>query len=314
MSPVGKGLKGILIAAGVFLLCLILFSASTYTVREDETVVVMRFGKIDRVVVDTDEADSVRATFAARGLDIRVNTKKGLNLRLPFVDEVHTYSAKSMTYTSETATINTFDSRRIDLSMYAQYRIVNPALFNMTIGTENGGNRLMDDRVYPAVIQTANTLRFNEFFDTDRVTEALSANMEALNTSLIETFGVRVIDIGIYRKNFPQANIESIEEKMVQEIQKDSEKLIAEGDSLLKQSKAETDRIRMETLAAATETAAQIKAEADAEAVRIYEQAISADLEFYRFINRMQTFSELEDTTVFLDPDNDFVGYLTGTK
>jgi membrane protease subunit HflC len=101
---------------------------------------------------------------------------------------------------------------------------------------------------------------------------------------------------------------------MVQEIQKESEKLIAEGDSLLKQSKAETARIRKETIAVATETAAAIKAEADAEAVRIFEDAISADLEFYRFINRMQAFSELEDTTVFLDPENDFIAYLGGAK
>jgi hypothetical protein len=38
--------------------------------------VVKRFGKIDRVVVDTGEADSVRTTFAARGLDIDVLTRK----------------------------------------------------------------------------------------------------------------------------------------------------------------------------------------------------------------------------------------------
>ncbi|NLN46422.1 MAG: hypothetical protein GX153_07640 [Clostridiaceae bacterium] len=310
----GKEFKGLLIAAGAFLLAIILLNLFTYSVREDETAVVKRFGKIDRVVVDANEAESVRATFASRGLDINVLTKKGLNFCIPFMDDVKTFNAKSMTYTSETATINTFDSRRIDLSMFAQYRVVNPALFDMTLGTLSNGNRLMDDRVYPAVIQTANTLRFNEFFDTTRVTTAISANMDTLNTVLVETFGVRIIDIGIYRKNFPQANIESIEQKMVQEIQKESEKLIAEGDSQLKQSKAETDRIRKETIAVATETAASIKAEADAEAVRIFEDAISADLEFYRFINRMQAFSELEDTTVFLDPENDFIGYLGGAK
>ncbi len=307
-----KGLKATLIGVGAALILLVLFSLFTYSVREDETAVVRRFGKIDRVVVDAAEADFVDGTFQARGLEIRILTQKGLNFRLPFADEVKKFSSKSMTYTSETATINTYDSRRIDLSMYAQYRVVNPALFDMTLGTLANGNRLMDDRVYPEVIQTANTLRFNEFFDTARVTGAISNNMDTLNTVLGDTFGVRIIDIGIYRKNFPQVNIESIEEKMVQEIQKESEKLIAEGDSLLKQSKAETDRIRMETLATATQTAASIQAEADAEAVRIFEEAISADLEFYRFINRMQAFAELEDTTVFLDPQNDFIGYLAG--
>ena len=310
----GNGTKRLFILAGVALLLIILFNAATFTVREDETAVVNRLGKIDRVVVDAQEADRVLAGFASRELDIKVIVEKGLNFRIPFVDVVQTYSAKSMTYISETVTINTFDSRRLDLSMFAQFKVINPALFNITLGTISSANRLMDDRVYPEVIQTANTLRFNEFFDSERITEALAVNIGTLNETLVNTFGVHIVDIGIYRKNFPQVNIESIEEKMVQEIQKESEKLKAEGDSLLTQSKAATDRIRMETLAEALETSSQIKADADAEAVRVYEDAIQSDVEFYRFINRMDTFSKLQDTTVFLDPSNDFVGYLSGTK
>ena len=310
----GKGTKRLIILAGVILFLIILFNAATFTVREDETAVINRLGKIDRVVVDPQEADRVQAGFASRGLDIKVSVEKGLNLRIPFMDVVQTYSAKSMTYISETVTINTFDSRRLDLSMFAQFKVINPALFYITLGTISSANRLMDDRVYPEVIQTANTLRFNEFFDSERITGALSANIGTLNETLVNTFGVHIVDIGIYRKNFPQVNIESIEEKMVQEIQKESEKLKAEGDSLLTQSKASTDRIRMETLAEALATSSQIKAEADAEAVRIYEDAIQSDVEFYRFINRMDTFSNLEDTTVFLDPSNDFVGYLSGLE
>ncbi|HEY5466655.1 MAG TPA: SPFH domain-containing protein [Clostridia bacterium] len=309
-----KHTKVLLIIAGAAIVLLILFQASTYSVRQDETAVVNRFGKMDRVVVDAQESERVQKGFDASGLDVRVTVSKGLNFRIPFVENVQTYSAKSMTYISETVTINTFDSRRIDLSMFAQYRVINPALYSITMGALANANRLMDDRVYPAIIQTANTLNFNEFFDSARVTNALSSDLDVLNENLVSTFGVHIVDIGIYRKNFPQANIESIEGKMVQEIQKESEKLIAEGDSLLTQSKAATDRIRKETLATALETSSQTKADADAEAIRIYENAITSDLEFYRFINRMETFRELKDTTVFLDPSNDFIGYLAGKK
>jgi membrane protease subunit HflC len=309
-----KPTKVLLLLAGAVVVIWILFSASTFSVRQDETAVVNRFGKMDRVVVDVKEAERVQKGFDASGLSVRVTTSKGLNFRIPFVENVQTYSAKSMTYVSETVTINTFDSRRLDLSMFAQYRVINPALFSITMGALSSANRLMDDRVYPAIIQTANRLNFNEFFDTKRVTDALSTDLDVLNENLISTFGVHIVDIGIYRKNFPQANIASIEGKMVQEIQKESEKLIAEGDSLLTQSKATTDRIRKETLAKALETSSQTKADADAEAIRIYETALQSDLEFYRFINRMETFSGLKGTTVFLDPSNDFIGYLAGTK
>ena len=99
----------------------------------------------------------------------------------------------------------------------------------MAIGRMVDSGSVMDDRVYPAVIQTANTLAFDEFFDKIKVTAALDSKREELNQDLVSQFGLYIVDIGIYRKNFPQANIASIEEKMTQEIQKESEKLRAEG-------------------------------------------------------------------------------------
>ena len=97
---------------------------------------------------------------------------------------------------------------------------------------------------------------------------------------------------------------------MTQEIQKESEKLRAEGDSLLAKSKAETDRIKEETVAAAVEEAAIIRAEADAQVARIYEESLKLDLEFYSFIQRMETYKNLKNTTVFMDQSNDFIGYI----
>jgi len=298
-------ISGILLFAA-----LVLLGSSVYTVREDEVAVIHRFGRIERVVINPGDLDAVNKGFESRGLSVRINTMKGLNFKIPFVEDVQKYSSKYLTYTSTRDTINTLDSRRIDLSMYAQYRIVNPALFSMTIGTQNNSIKLMDDRVYPVVIQTANTLNFNEFFDHTKITAALDVKREELNDILTSQFGVSIIDIGIYRKNFPQANIASIEEKMTQEIQKESEKLMAEGDSLLRQSKAETDRLRKETVARAVEESAAIKAEADAEAMGILEEALKVDIEFYRFITRMESYRSLRNTTVFLDQSNDFIEYL----
>lgn len=302
-------------AAGVvIILAAILLGSSIYVVREDEVAVVYRLGRADRVAVNPLDRELVEAGFKARNLDVDITTAKGLSFKLPFVETVSKYSAKYNSYRSESATINTFDSRRIDLSIFAQYRVVNPALFHMTIGRLEASNSVMDDRVYPVVIQTANKLAFNEFFDKSKVTSALEEKREELNQDLISQYGLYIVDIGIYRKNFPQANIASIEEKMTQEIQKESEKLMAEGDSLLVQSKAETDRIKEETIAKAIEEAAVIRAEADAEAARIYEEALKMDVEFYRFVQRMETYKNLKDTTVFLDKSNDFVDYINNPK
>lgn len=309
-----NSVKRLIILGITAVIALIIISASAYTVQEDEVAVVYRLGKVDRVIVNPIDSEIVKVGFDAKDITASIKMKKGLNIKIPFIESVQTYSSKYLTYTSESATINTFDSRRIDLSIFAQYKVVNPALFNMTIGAINSAGSLMDDRVYPAVIQTANTLGFNEFFDREKVTAALGLKQKELNDILTTQFGLYIVDIGIFRKNFPQANIASIEEKMTQEIQKESEKLMAEGDSLLSQSKAETDRIRKETVAKAVEESAIIKAGADAEATRINEEALKVDIEFYRFINRMESYKNLKDTTVFLDQSNDFVNYINNKK
>ena len=309
-----KSVKRLIITGIIAVIALILVGSSIYTVNEDEVAVINRLGRVVRVIVNPLDSDIVQTGFTNRDIAVKIDTRKGLNFKVPFIESVQTYSSKYMTYTSESATINTLDSRRIDLTIFAQYKVVNPALFNMTIGAIYNSGSLMDDRVYPAVIQTANTLGFNDFFNRDKVTVALDLKREELNEIMTSQFGLYIADIGIFRKNFPQANIASIEEKMTQEIQKESEKLMAEGDSLLRQSKAETDRIRKETVAMAVEESAIIKAGADAEATRINEEALKVDVEFYRFINRMETYRNLKDTTVFLDQSNDFVNYINNKK
>lgn len=307
---VNKTVKRLLISIAIIIPLIIILSSTLYTVREDEVAVVKRLGRIDRVVVDPRDSELIQNGIDNKNINTTISTKKGLNYKIPFIETVEKYNAKYLTYISESATINTFDSRRIDLTMFAQYRIVNPALFDMTMGNIRNSMSLMDDRVYSAVIQLANTFRFNEFFDKSKITVALDEKRDELNKSLTMEFGIYIVDIGIFRKNFPQANIAAIEEKMTQEIQKESEKLRAEGDSLLRQSKAETDRKKKETVATAMEEAAIIKAEADAEAARIVEEALKVDLEFYRFISRMESYKNLKDTTVFIDNSNDFINYI----
>jgi membrane protease subunit HflC len=309
-----KNVKKWILTGVIVLFALILIGNSFYVVQEDEVAVIYRLGRVDRVIANPIDRELVQAGMDAKSLSVDILTKKGMNFKVPFIETVQSYSSKYQTYISESATINTFDSRRIDLSIFAQYRVVNPALFNMTIGLTAYSSSVMDDRVYPAVIQTANTLAFNEFFDKIKVNEALDSKRDELNKDLTSQFGLYIVDIGIFRKNFPQANIASIEEKMTQEIQKESEKLMAEGDSLLVQRKAETDRVKDETVAKATEQAAVIKAEADAEVARINEEALKVDVEFYRFIRRMETYKNMKDTTVFLDQSNDFVKYINNEK
>lgn len=298
-------------AAALFILALL---TVPYTVAEDEVALIKRWGKVQKVIVNSADMEEVKASLASKGYNVAVSDQKGLNFRIPFADDVTIYRSKYLTYISVKDTVNTADRKKIDINMYAQYRIVNPLLVNMRNYGKSDLNKLMDDRVYPVVIQTANTLRFDEFFDKGRTESVLKLRTEQLSKELLNEYGVEVADIAIHRRNFPSANIQAIQNKMIEEIRKDSEKLKAEGQSQYDKDVSEAERQKKEIIAKAIEDAANIKAEADKEAIKIYEESLKKDIEFYRFIQRINTYKDMKDTTIFIDKDNDFMDYLNGYK
>ena len=303
------------IIIGVFAALVILGLLTVpYTVAEDEVALVKRWGKIQQVIVNTQDVDNVKVALKEKGYNVSVSSRKGLNFRIPMADNITKYTTKYLTYISVKETVNTSDRKKIDIMMYSQYRIVNPVLVNMRNYSKGDLNKLLDDRVYPVVIQTANTLRFDEFFDKGRTEEVLKTRTEALSKELLYDYGVEVADIAIHRRNFPTANIQSIQNKMIEEIRKDSEKLKAEGQSQYDKDVSEAERQKKQVIAKAIEDAANIKAAADKEAIQIYEESLKKDIEFYRFIQRTNTYKEMKDTTVFIDKDNDFMDYINGYK
>lgn len=284
-----------------------------YIVREDEVAVLQTFGKITAVVVDAEDVEKVEKNLESSNYDVQISRQKGLHFKIPFIQKVQRYTGKYLTYLSDEELINTNDGRRIQIQTYAQYRVADPVTFTVAVqGDVRTANKRMDEYVYKTVINTANQLGFNEFFYKETLENLLNEKLEILNETLIADFGIFVSDIGINRKTFPEKNIVTIEEKMSKEIEKESQKLTAEGDSEYLQAKAQTDRQQAEIVSKAVEEAAKIKAEADAEALRIYQSSLKKDLEFYRFIKRMEIYRNMKETTIFLDGDSDLFKYLEG--
>lgn len=306
-------MKKIIILAVSIVVILIAINSCFYIVYEDETAVIKTLGKIVAVVTNNKDADFVSQNIQNNGSsDIKTIREKGLHFKIPLIQTVDKFTSKYLTYMSTTETINAKDGSRIDIQMYAQYRIIDPVTFIQAVRTKERATRTLDELVYPVVIQSANSLKFNEFFYKDTLKDILEARRATLNDELSAQYGLYISDIGINRKSFPQANITGIEEKMTLQIQKESEKLTAEGDSEYLQAQALADREKAEVVSAAVEQAAVIKADADAAAIRIYQESLNKDLDFYQFIMRMQIYKEMKGSTIFLDSDNEIFTMLNG--
>ncbi|QUI23952.1 hypothetical protein HZI73_17360 [Vallitalea pronyensis] len=297
----------------VLFLAIIGISSSAYIIYEDEVAVVKQLGKIKTVIINSSDKTDVAENLKLNKNDsVTIEASKGLHFKIPLFQEVIKYDAKYLTYKSRQEKINTKDNRSLDIQMYAQYRIIDPAKFNQAVIAVSRANPIMDKRLYPVVIQSANQLVFNDFFQNEVLEQHIDEKLQGLNTQLLKDFGIYVTDVGVNRKTFPQDNVPSIEAKMSKQIEKESEKYIAEGDSAYQKAKASTDRQRKEIIATAVEVAALTKAEADAEAIKIYQESLKKDLSFYKFIQRMNIYTDMRDTTIFLDKDNDLLEYING--
>lgn len=304
-------MKKLIIIPILLVVSIVLFSMFTYVVRQDEVAIVKKLGVIEKVICNEDDIEKVKSNHLSKqSLEgIKVSNNKGLNFKIPFINKVTKFTAKYLTYESNATEINTKDSRQLLIQMYAQYRITDPAQFAIAVKTKAKAHAKLDDLVYPTIVNAANALEFDQFFDDAIITNMLKEKKDELNKSLMDDFGLYVIDMGINRKNFPDQNRKSIEQKMSKRIEKESEKLIAEGDAEYQKRKAKTDREKQVIIASAVEEAAKIRAGADAEALEIF-RTINKDVNFYKFIKRMELYKELKDTTIFLDDDSDFTNLL----
>lgn len=307
-----KKSKFILIILGV--LVLFVLKSSYYVVYEDEVAVIETFGKLTNAIVNVEDLAKVNDNLVENKYsDISVSTQKGLHFKLPLVQHVKKFSSKYMTYLSNEELINTLDNRRIQIQTYAQYKVADPVSFTIAVGGNfNLAYKRMDEYVYKTVINTANQLSFNEFFYKETVENLLNEKLVQLNARLVTDFGIYISDIGVNRKTFPANNVATIEQKMSKEIEKESEKLTAEGDSEYMQAQSVADREYAEIVAKAMQEAAEIRATADAEALKVYQESLNKDLEFYRFIKRMDLYKDMTDTTIFLDEDNEILKYIKG--
>ena len=110
-----KQLK-ILLIAGVTLVAFIVMGP-LYVVHEGEQAVVVRFGAIVNVV-----------------------TEPGLNVRIPFIDDVVRYPKRIMSWNGEQSGIPTLERQFIMVDVTARWRIADPKRFYESIGTVSRGN------------------------------------------------------------------------------------------------------------------------------------------------------------------------------
>ncbi|MFN3452363.1 MAG: protease modulator HflC [Sphingorhabdus sp.] len=255
---------------------LILLSMSVTIVPETQQAIISSYGKVDRVV------NKYRA-------DERFGeTRAGLTFRVPFVEQIQVIDKRVLSVEMDQQEVLSTDQLRLQVDAFARFRVTQPDIMYRTIRTED---RLRDQLKTILGSSLRNELGKRTFV------ALLSAErgevMENIQTALnreAKKYGAEVIDVRIKRADLPAATLQSAYNRMRSARNQEAIAIDAEG-----QKEAQI-----------------IRADAEAEAARIYAISYGKDPDFYDFYRAMQSYRQTFQngegaSNIILSPQNAYL-------
>jgi modulator of FtsH protease HflC len=279
--------RSIFILIGLAILAF-LASQTFYTVSPTQQVLVRQFGAIVGNPV----------------------TQPGLYLKIPLVQDIQRVDRRLLDYEANEFEIIAGDQKRLVVDAYARYRIVNAKLFAQSLpGGEQSLRSQLDSLINSEIRGVLSSVPLHAVLTDQRapLMEEITRRVNARTTP----WGVEVVDVRIKRADLPQANSQSVYNRMKTDREREAGQLRAEGDEEKQRITATADR-EVAVIRADAGLKAQITmGEADGEATKIYADAFTKDKDFYAFWRRMEAYKQAfaAGGTMILSPDSDFFRY-----
>lgn len=234
----------------------------------------------------------------------------GLHFKLPFVQNVLYFDSRILNYDARPAEALTKDKKAIVLDNYARWRIVDPLVFYQRLRTIPNAQSRLDDIIYSELRVVVGTYDLTEVVSTKRQ-EIMEKVMSQAN-NLTNAYGVHVVDVRIKRTDLPPENQRAIFNRMTAERERQAMEYRSEGERDATMIRATTDRDRAILLAEAQKTSEILRGEGDAEATRIFADAINQSPEFFEFSRSLEAYKKAlsNNTRMVLDPDDAFLRFL----
>jgi membrane protease subunit HflC len=303
--------KGILIF--FLVIALILLANSAYTVDTREHAIITRFGEVQKVIIGTSDYETVLNTIESspRYSNVSVSTKVGLHFKLPFIENIEKFENRLITYKTAARQVTTFDKKILILSNNAQWKIVDPLLFRVTMKNEQQASLRLDDILYSEInVQVGKTDAHTLIADKNYVEAMSQTVVESVNKEMSK-YGIEVIDNRILKTDLHESNIQNIYARMEAERKQKAQQYRSEGEEEKLKIISGADRDAAIMISEARKDAEIVKGEGDAEAAKIYSESYSADPEFYEFYQTLEMYKNtLKGTTLVIDQDSPLFKYL----
>jgi len=275
----------------VGILGLMLLSASAFTVKQTQYVVVQRLGEI-----------------------VSVKKEPGLYFKMPFVDNLKYFDNRILTLDWEQpAKFITSENKYMMVDSFVKWRIIDPVKYYVSI--KEGGEAAAEDRlskVVNAVLRTE--------FGKRTVRDVIAGERGAVMDNLRKTadaearqMGIAVVDVRLKRVDYAEEISKSVFDRMIAERKRLANQLRSEGAAASEKIRADADKQREVIIAEAYSEAQKTKGEGDAKAGEIYNQSYSRNPEFYAFYRSQEAYKnsfKSKSDVMVLDPNSEFFKYM----
>lgn len=284
MKTAKKATAGV-IAIVILVLLVIVGAESLYVVRQNEYGVVLEFGAVQ---------------------DIR--DEPGLYVKVPFIQSVSTLPKTMLLYDLPISDVITADKHSMVLDSFALWRISDPRLFIESLsGSVANAESRINAIVYNA-LKTVISSQKQEAIISGRDGEIVQLVMENIGDNF-DRYGIEMIAVETKTLDLPDDNKDAVFTRMISERNNIAASYAAEGAAEAKRIRNSADKKVEITISEAKAKAETIRAEGDAEYMRILSEIYDTDEEadFYTFMIALDAMEEAlkgGNKTIILDADS----------
>ncbi len=312
-----KGKKSKIWAVLAVILILMIGLGTTLVItHENEYKLIRQFGRVDRII---DQA--------------------GLSFKIPFVESVDTVPKEILLYDLPASDVITSDKKSMIIDSYVLWRVTDPLKFAQTLSysVANAENRI-DTLVYNAMKNTISNMKQDEVIksrdgkmtvtnivsdedlqsndlvleEVTEVVEITSLTEEIMNHigKDYEQYGIEVLTVEVKKLDLPDDNKQAVYTRMISERENIAAQYTAEGASQAQMIRNTTDKEISIMLSEAEAKAEQLRAEGEAEYMKILSDAYSDEekSDFYTFVRSLdaakQSMSGKGEKTLILPADS----------
>ena len=221
-------------------------------------------------------------------------TGAGVWYRIPLIERIQMVDRRILDLDMEGETVLSNDQQRLEVNAYARFRIFDPVLFVERAGTEDQLRNQLEPILTSVLRQELGRRTFASLLTPERG-NAMSNIRLALDRQARQ-YGAQVLDVRIKRADLPQGTpLQAAFTRMQSDRQEEAETIRAGG----------------------RRDAQIIRAEAEAEAARIYADAFNKDPEFYDFFRAMQSYRSAflrgeSNSSLVIGDDNEYFRQFRG--